>query len=165
MPHGGRHMFWVDTITNTQVASGAKSETSLMTGISSTESRMGMTLMRLILCYSLGRTIMDSGEGIDLVSIGIGIASQEAFAGGVLADPESSAEFPMGGWLYRCRYAVHGFATNAQAVFQIQIDKDLGAKRKLNNGELYITVTNQAGNGIAGFISLIGATRALFLST
>ena len=165
MPHGGRHYFWVDTNHALQVASGGKSETSLMTGISSTESRMGMTLIRLLLCWDLSHLLHDSGEGTQRPAIGIGIASQEAFAAGTLPEPEDDTEFPMGGWLFKCSFRTYGFAADAPAAYSRVIERDLRAKRKLNNGELFLTLTNVPDGGTAGTVTLIGITRALWLST
>ena len=165
MAHGGRHMFWVDSLLSNQVANNTNALVSLMTGISSSESRMGMTLIRLIFCFDFGHLIHDSGEGSQIVDFGIGIASQEAFAAGVVADPEVSTEFPTGGWLFRCRLRTYGFAADQPSVYSRTIERDLRAKRKLNNGELFFSVDNSADQGTGGSIQALGIVRALFLST
>ena len=69
MAHGGRHYFWVDTISDLQVSSGGNNSTSLLGGIPTTESRSGMTLIRLVLCYSIQYLLHDSGEGQQKFSI------------------------------------------------------------------------------------------------
>ena len=167
MPHGGRHMFWVDTLVDEQIAIGGKSQISLMTGISSTESRMGLTLMRLILCLDASPLIVGSSEGAMKNFMGIGVASQEAFAALALADPESATDFPIGGWLFRCAYKLYNYdnAADRAAVRGRVIERDLGAKRKLNNGELYLSVTNQSEQGFDFVTSVIGIVRSLYLST
>ncbi len=165
MPHGGRHMFWIDNLENIPVASGAKAEVSLLGTLPESEGRSGMTLMRLILCWDLSYTIHDSGEGQQLVDVGIGIASIEAFGAGVLSDPEIETEHPQSGWLFRCRVPIFGFAADQPAVYVRTIERDLRARRKLNNGVAFLSVSNMAESGAASAISLRGITRTLWLST
>jgi len=165
MPHGGRHTFWVDTTLDLQVTSGSVTAAGLLTNISSVESRTGMTLIRLILCLDVAHLIHDSGEGIQNVAVGIGIASQEAFAANVFADPNTDTDFPMGGWLFRCRMRTYGFAADQAAVYNRVIERDLRAKRKLNNGNMFLSGANDAESGTASTIVIAGIVRALFLST
>jgi len=165
MPHGGRHFFWVDTLLTQQVASGGAQINSLLTGLTATESRMGLTLMRLILCLDIAALVHDAGEGSQFVDTGIGIVSQEAFTAAVFPDPATAADFPVGGWLFRCRVRTYGFATDQAAVYNRVLERDLGAKRKINNGELYIHTQNTADQASTHTISLSGVVRALFLST
>ena len=165
MPHGGRHLFWVDSFVSLIMSTANGDVESLMTGLSSTESRMGLTLMRSILCLEVGRLIPDSGEGNDIVDIGIGIASQEAFAANVLSDPNVITEFPIGGWIFRCRVRTFGFAADASVAYSRVIERDLRNKRKINNGEMFITGFNTANQGSASTCSVDGIVRNLYLST
>jgi len=165
MAHGGRHAFWVDSLHDIQVASGVNNIVSLIPNIPATESRSGMTLLRTLICWNIQPTIHDSGEGQQTFDVGIGITSQDAFTAGAVADPEVETDHPMGGWLYRCRGTVFAFAADQAAVYSRILQEDLRGKRKLNNGNLFMTLTNTPEQGTATAISLIGITRCLFLST
>ena len=165
MAHGGRHMFWVDSMLDLQIANNAIDIEGLLPGLTTNESRMGMTLMRTILCLDIAPLVHDAGEGTQNVSIGVGIASQEAFVAEVLPDPSSSLDFPVGGWIWRCRYRIYSFAADQPAVFNRHVDLDLRNKRKLNNGELYLTTENAPEQGTTFTIVVAGSIRCLFLST
>ena len=165
MPHGGRHMFWVDSVLDLQVASGGQTISSLMPGLSDDVKRSGMTLMRIILCLDVAHLIPDSGEGIQNVALGVGIASQEAFLGSVLPEPATQFDFPQGGWIFRCRLRTYGFAADVGAVYNRVIERDLRNKRKINNGELYIIAENAAEFGITSVVVVAGIVRCLMLST
>ena len=123
------------------------------------------TLMRLIICYDIGHLVHDSGEGTQFIDVGIGIASEEAVAAGALADPEASTDFPATGWLFRCRVLSQGFAADQPAAYYRTIERDLRAKRRLDNGNLYLSVTNTNDTGTSGSIIVAGITRALFLGS
>jgi len=165
MPHGGRHMFWVDLPQSTQIATGAKSEVDLLVGLTANESRSGITVMRIILMWALAALVHDSGEGSQIVTMGIGIASQEAFAAGALADPETTDDFPTGGWLFRGRARTIAFAADQPAFYERVVERDLRAKRRLNNGVLYQSITNTADQGSTHVVQVAGMTRVLLLST
>jgi len=155
---------WIDTIINQAVAEGATTPLSLMTGVSSLDTRMSqMTLLRTIVGIDIAYTVHDSGEGSQVVSLGLGIASQEAFAASILADPQTATDFPARGWIWRARYRVYGFAADQAAVFNRRIDLDLRAKRKLENGESFINMANNAQEGVASAVSITGVIRQLWL--
>ncbi len=156
--------FWVDTTFNDDVVVGAQLLRSLMTGFSSPQTRADqMTLLRTIIGIDCARTVHDSGEGSERVSIGIGLTSQEAFAAGVVADPETNTDFPVRGWVWRANYRVFGFAADQPTIFTRRIDKDVRAMRKLENGEMYLVCSNAALEGVSGTVRLTGLVRQLWL--
>ncbi len=155
---------WIDTNLNTDVALAGQANLSLMTSVSATQTRFDqMTLLRTIIGLDLGRTVHDSGEGSEVLSIGIGIASQEAFAAGALSDPEVSTDFPTRGWVWRARYRVFGFAADQPAVFTRRIDLDLRSQRKLENGEAFVIMSNVALEGANSTVKVLGLIRQLWL--
>ncbi len=165
MPHGGRHFFWLDTLVSFTTGNASGNAITLMQDIDSTESRMGMTLMRIIVGMDLAHTVHDSGEGSQTVDVGIGLASQEAFAANVLADPNSGTDFPIRGWLWRTRYRTYGFAADQPMAIVRRLDYDLRAKRKIDNGELYFSLFNTSNEGSTGAVDATGIIRCLYLST
>jgi len=166
MPHGGRHFYWVDRLLDEQVASGTVNQTNnLFQTIPISESRVGMTIMRTILCLDVAHLIPDSGEGIQNVAMGIGITGADAFASNVVADPEIDADFPMGGWVFRCRVRTYGFAADSPSVYNRVIERDLRGKRKVNNGEVFWVTSNLPEQGTPSTIVVHGIVRMLILST
>ena len=157
---------WVDTMLDLQVGNGSSNAVSLITDLSFVEIRMSqLTVMRTIIGIDVAHLIHDSGEGSQDVSIGIGVASQDAFsAGGAsLPDPAVQGDFPTRGWVWRARFRVYGFAADQAAVFNRRIDLDIRARRKLDNGESFIKVTNTVDQGTSGTINAIGLIRQLWL--
>ncbi len=159
-----RQSMWIDSLHEFDVASGARSERSLLATFTEFQTRLqGMTLARVILCHDYSYTVHDSGEGSQVVTVGIGLASQEAFAATTLPDPEADADFPQRGWVYRCRHVLHGFAADQPAVDVRSVYRDLRAMRKVDNSELFISVVNTNKSGTTSAINVVGIVRCLFL--
>ena len=155
---------WVDTNIDITVSSGSSGSTSLMTGVSATQTRFDrMTLLRTILGFDIAYAVHDSGEGSQRVSLGIGITSQEAFTAGVFPDPETDTDFPVRGWIWRAKYRIFGFAADQPAIFTRRVDLDLRAMRKLENGEAFMNIANVAEEGTTGVIIVTGLIRQLWL--
>ncbi len=155
---------WVDTVIDNTLAIGAQTVISLMTGVSATQTRFDrMTLLRTIIGLDLARSVHDSGEGSELVGIGIGIASQEAFAAGTVSDPLTATDFPTRGWVWRAHYRIFGFAADQPAVFDRRIDLDLRSQRKLENGEGFIVADVVAMEGANSTERLSGIVRQPWL--
>jgi len=158
---------WIDTLLNMQVATGAQARQSIMTaGITAQDVRLtGMTLLRTIIGLDIAHLVHDSGEGSQIVDLGIGVSSQEAVDAGVIADPATETDFPVRGWIYRGRYRTYGFAADQAAVYNARVDLDIRARRKLDNGEAFIVVDNTADQGSTGSIVVMGLLRHLWLIT
>ena len=157
---------WIDTLLNLQISSGSQGSQTLQSQLSVVEARFaGLTLLRTIIGLNLGHLVHDSGEGSQIIDLGIGITSQEAFAAAILPDPNVSTDFPTRGWIFRGRYRTYGFAADQAAVFQERVDKDIKARRKLENGEAYIVVNNVPDQGTTGTVHVGGLIRQLWLIT
>jgi len=155
---------WIDTDAGLSLASGAVGRLTLMTGVPAASDRFHqMTLLRTIIGIDIAYTVHDSGEGSQIVSVGIGIASQDAFAAGATAGPQTDLDFPTRGWVWRARYRVFGFAADQPAVFVRRVDLDLRSQRKLENGEGYFTGFNAANEGVATAVTISGMIRQLWL--
>ena len=165
MPHGGRHMFWTDTLLNEQVASNSFSSATLLQDIDATESRMGMTLTRTVMCFDVEHLIRDSGEGKQMVSMGIGVSPAVAIIGSNTPQPEVATEFPTRGWVWRCRYVTHGFAADTPTVYVRNVELDIRSQRKLENGDLFLRIQNSNLSGAAASIGIVGIIRTLWMSS
>ena len=154
---------WIDTIMNEDVANGGEALLSLMTGVSVTQTRGDvMTLLRTIVRMDIGAVVHDQGEGDGIVHVGIGVASQEAFAAATVPDPEINTDFPQRGWVWRSNYRFQSFAADQAAVDRREIDLDIRARRKLENGEAYIVIHNISSAGTPS-AKVSGIIRQLWL--
>ncbi len=155
---------WIDSLIDLTLASGATVSDSIMSGVSSTQTRFDqMTLLRTIVGIDIAYAVHDSGEGSQQVTVGIAIGSQEAVAASVLPDPEVETDFPIRGWIWRMRYRIFGFSADQPTVFTRRVDLDLRGKRKLENGEAYITADNDPEEGATAAVLVTGMIRQLWL--
>ena len=154
---------WIDTFLNNDVTIATPDSISLMTGVAAVNTRLAqMTLLRTIIGLDVGRTTHDSGEGSEVIALGIGITSQEAFAAGVLSDPNVNLDFPVRGWIWRAQYRVYGFAADDPAVHHQRIDRDIRSMRKLENGEAYMNFALGAVDGTNSTVRITGLVRMLW---
>ena len=156
--------FWSDTLMNLAVGSGSQNSVSLVTDFSNEEMRLAqLTLLRTIIGIDVGHSVHDSGEGSQIIDLGIGVTSQEAFAAGSLPDPKVGSDHPTRGWIFRARGRVFGFIANDPAVFTWRLDRDIRSRRKLENGECYIVVDNTLSEGSSGAVAVVGLIRQLWM--
>ncbi len=155
--------FWIDTFFNKDVGTAATTIDSLMTNVSATQSRRGWTMVRTIIGIDFAYTVHDSGEGSQVIAMGIGVASQEAFAASAISDPQTSMDHPTSGWVFRTAFRVFGFAADQPTIFVRRIEKDIRAKRKIQNGEMFFTVDNDPLEGVAAAIRMVGYIRQYWL--
>jgi len=158
---------WVDTLLNLTVAVGAQGSIRLgfpTADISIAQRRLErFTLIRTILGFDLAPTVRDSGEGDQVVDMGIGVFSQEAISVGQFADPLAAGDFPARGWAWRARYRVYASAVDDQNVVRVRVEKDLKSRRKIESGGLMLVVDNQDNQGVSTTTTLTGLIRCLFL--
>ena len=155
---------WTDTGFNNIVVVGTQLVSSMMGSLDMTETRLGqLTLLRTILGLDIGASVHDQGEGSQRLAIGLGIASQEAFAAGVLPDPNQDSDFPPRGWIWRAAYRVYGFAADQPAIDRQRVDMDLRSRRKLENGISYLVADNIDVEGSGGSVRIVGRIRQLWL--
>jgi len=156
-----RSTTWVDTNWNLSTASGGEELFTLLPGIVDPDP-LGWTLTRVLLCYSVFASVPTSATGYQAYDVGIGIASNEAFAVGVTGIPNvgTAADHPERGWVYRCRHVV-GDST-VVPLPNIDVFKDIRSQRKLDRGVLYLTSESLALVGTAVTLRFAGLARCLF---
>jgi len=156
---------WIDTHISQTVALSTQTPLTLMTGVTVAQSRIQqMTLLRTIIGLNVGRFAHDSGEGSERASLGIGIASQDAFATvGALPAPQTNLDFPTRGWIWRAAYRIYGFAADQPAVYDQRIDLDIRSMRKLENGVPFINMVVEALEGTSAAAHVVGLIRQLWL--
>ena len=156
---------WIDSHINQTLGSGGGSfAVSLMTGFTASDTRLRrMTLLRTIIGVDVAYTVHDSGEGSQKVSLGIAVATQEAFAAAILPDPNVATDFPRLPWIWRSQYRIWGMPAGAADVFTRRLDLDIRSQRKLDNGEAFMNGVNDNQEGVAGAVDVVGIVRMLWL--
>ena len=159
-----RKTIWVDNIFNDTAASGTTSEFALLSPqIDAWEATKGMTLLRTIVSLDVGPSALGVTVGVQRVSIGIGVAGEEAVTAGgaALPSPSNQADKPPSGWLYRqVRRIDDHTSDDIHAV--IHIEAIVKGARKLMYGETFMCVQNEAVSGSAFTIRTIGLVRQLY---
>ena len=150
---------WIDTLVILFAATGGQGFMSLMTGVAPVNMR-GMTLIRTIVKLGVYSADTAGAWGVQSVDLGIGVASQEAFAAGVFPDPGTPTDKPPRGWVYRTN--VQAGQNGAGAPVVTQLEADIRGARKIENGELYIVADNTAEVGTAFSIIVRGLVRTLY---
>ena len=151
---------WIDTLIDTSVAGGAQSLTSLMTGVVPVNVRR-QTLIRTILMLELFSATIAGAWGTEVLDIGIGITSQEAFAASVVADPNVANDQPSRGWIYRTRRVVAQNGIGGSVIYTLHAD--IRASRKLDDGECFIVMNATDNRGTAFSVVVVGLIRQLWL--
>ena len=150
---------WIDTRVAFQVAQAAQGLQSLMTGVAPVNMR-GMTLIRTIISLGVFSTTTAGAWGVQAVDFGIGVASQEAFAAGVVPDPDVPTDKPPRGWVWRTAKNVAQNGSSTEVVTHLMAD--IRGARKIENGELYIAVDNNNVQGTSFEIDVQGLIRTLY---
>ena len=154
-----RRFNWLDTqFSNVVVASGAQLISTMMEGISVEDSR-GMTVTRIIMDMHYNSATVGGAHGTEVVSVGIAVVSQEAFAAGVVPDPLVAAEEPVRGWLYKAVFMV-GQSVGGGLEIQNR-NFDIRAQRKMEGGELVLIHNTTAAGGTSFSMVLTGSVRTL----
>ncbi len=151
---------WIDTLVVMSASSGAQDFLSLMTGVAPVNVRR-QTLVRTIIDLELFSTTVAGAWGTQRIDLGVGIASQEAFAAGVLADPDVAGDQPSRGWIFRTRRMVSQNGIGGQILHHVHVD--IKAGRKLDDGEAYIIMNSTADLGTAFTTRAVGIVRQLWL--
>ena len=157
---------WIDSLLSEAVSGGGRDLVILgATGLATLELRMArFTLTRTIIGLDIHPTVPDSGEGDQVVDIGIGLGSIEQSLVADFSDPSVETDFPTTGWLWRARYRVYAVAAGDQnRAGHVRVDLDIRGQRKLQNGRMLLTTTNQDNQGVSTAITLTGIIRQLFI--
>ncbi len=156
---------WIDDLMSLSVAAGSQSSQTLgPASLTDIEDRLlRLTLLRTIVRIDVAPTVPDSGEGDQVIDMGIAVVSMEAQAASAFPDPVVESDFPTRPWLYRARYRVYAVAAGDQNREIVRIDKDLRGKRKLENGKLMFIVDNSDNQGVSSPCQITGIIRQLYL--
>ena len=155
---------WADKLFNLSINSGATGNGDLSAEFTANETA-GLTVVRMILCYTVMANPPGGASGVQAVDIGVGIFEAEAFAADVLPDVNSEADYPRGGWLFRCRHAVVDELTATGVVAHQEVNRDVRSQRRLGGPDvsLAVLVENTPLEGTAFTVRMVGVIRTLYL--
>jgi len=157
-----RQTQWQDNIINQGFATGAGVFESLVASFTAPDKR-GMTLIRTLVRLQAFSNTVAGAYGVQRLNIGIGVASQEAFALGLtaLSDPQTESNEPTRGWTYRTQVLVAQNGVSSP-VLSDPVVADVRGMRKLENGELFLTMFNDNVVGTSFTVEVHGLIRCLF---
>ena len=158
-----RNRAWADTVhAFTSIAAGSTLETNLLVDAPVIDT---ITAVCMVVDFTAALAPGAEGDLANFVSVGIGVASVEAFAAGAgsLPSVSESDEYPPRGWLYIASKPVSQASQDGvdrlNGVFQV----DLRSMRKVDKGILYMSVHNVAVLGMEA-IEISGRVRVLCLT-
>jgi len=158
-----RRRAWGDTrFAGAAIGASATVASNLLIGLPGTTTQ---TVTRIIGDITFFGIVTDTEvDALNVVEVGIGVVSNEAFALETLPDPGAVGDYPQQGWLYVATQpviqVVHAnglFRTDARFVF------DIRAQRKVDRGILFMLFENVAITG-AKSLTMVGRVRALCLT-
>ena len=155
-----RAKFWQDLLVAEVISSSGSSNVSLTQQLDEVQTR-GMTVIRTIVDLHVAPAPPGGVTGTQQVSMAIGIVAQEAFAAGVLPDANSGSDRPARGWLWRTHCMVIDMPEGIPEI--VHCGGDFRGKRKLDNGELFINMSNNGFQATAFSVNVIGIVRTLLL--
>ncbi len=154
-----RRVVWADSLFDESISNGGQDLKSLHS-LLLTEN-FDLTVTRIILGLTFSPATLLVVQSQMQLDMGIGIASQEAFAAGTVPDPDVASEVPSSGWLWRHRLIVND-ATSSPGLMPTSVVVDIASQRKLQRGELYLVVNNNGRTGTAFNVNMNGLIRVLF---
>ena len=155
-----RQSYWDNTLVSQSIATGGQAVIDL-SGTPGALSE-GFTLVRTIFdLYILPNSGTPSANGSQMLDIGVGLTSKEAFAASVVPDPNDPTERPVQDYIYRTRCVV--MQDDTQVLAPTMCRGDIRAGRKLAGGTLYMAIDSIVLTGSSFTIRVAGLVRCLIL--
>ena len=151
---------WIDTTVSTFLGSGS-SFTAELLGARGIEDLAGCTSIRTLLRLNFTFSPTTPVDSVQVIDIGMGMASRESVTAVVLPDPDATSEFPGRGWIYKDQLVLVQDAVVMQPA--VVVREDIRSKRKLDEAMMFITFVNTALAGTADSVQIRGLIRLLCL--
>ena len=151
---------WDDQLFTVTQVNGVQAGAILLVEDVADPEKRGCTVVRIIMRVTLLPVVINGVTGRQTVSVGIALASDDAFAAGALPDPQTQADYPVGGWMYRDQVVVPSESTGV--VPHVVLQADLRAQRKLDRSSLFFTYHSQLDEGVSFEVQLTGIIRVLY---
>jgi len=161
-----RRMAWADTRLTTTMGSASGTLTAdLLINAPSVDT---LTVNRILVDLRVFASAVGDVEQMQVIDMGIGVCSTEAFSIGTTALPApfNDDEYPPRGWLYvATKPYLQARPTNEGIWRQDAVFKaDLRAMRKIDKGVLFLFMRNLNFQGTDGAVTVVGRIRALCLT-
>ncbi len=147
----------------TLVSAAAPTIVSLLDGMSNNDKRAS-TITRMLFRLFGFESSLNEGLAMSTVYMGVGIASQEALALGETALPDINvfSDRPRLGWYTRDHMMVPSSSASVIAPIPLGVIRsDVRSMRKLENGELYLTMASSTVLGLGFDVAIRGLVRTL----
>jgi len=161
-----RRTTWIDTHL-AQITAAATRDSDMLAGSEEPGDTVnrGLTVTRIIINpLSMLSTTVAGAWGAQALHIGIGVSSISAFdvaASAGLPDPSVEGEAPDSGWLWKAEVIVAQNGANGYNVVAARQAVDVRSQRKLQQGVLFITMSNLTLFGTAFSVATHGIVRTL----
>ena len=158
---------WADLKINENLASDGSQKFDLLE--KATVNLDTITVVRLVGKLTvIPAVVADSTIGVQLIQIGIGVASTEAFTAGIasLPDPNVDTEAPPRGWIYK-QYETFVNQQDLGTVEAFRFPEfqfDNRAMRKIDRGVLFMVMNSVDLLATATTVKVVGLIRALCLT-
>ena len=153
---------WDDSRVAATVGSGASTTGQLLVENVADPEKRGCTLVRMILDLSLVATPPGAVSGMQRLSIGIGLVSDDAFSASAFPEPSETDDFPVGGWIYRGMRLIRDETLASGIIAQERLYLDLRVQRKLERSSVVFMTKNDAVEGSTFSVAVQGLVRSLY---
>ncbi len=157
-----RRGFWVDTLISQDVGDGTTDTKDLLLTPSQFD-KYGLTVDRTIVRLKLRPNAVFVTIGLQALDLGIGVFEQDSFAANALPDLNFADDQPGRGWLWRDRYMVEDHSTAGAVEVSTNVYMDLRGKRRIDDMELALLMTNNTAQGTAFSVLVEGLIRCHIL--
>ena len=156
-----RRTDWMDTLITQNMSSG----TQLLVRLTEAATTApGHTLTRLLFSMWFSVRTPHGVDGYQSMTMGIGIASEDAFVAPAVPDPDAAGDAPPRGWVMRERVVIQDIvAASRSDPGPLWVQRDLRSQRRLDEGVLYAVFNNNALSGTAFNVEVHGLIRCLAL--
>ncbi len=163
-----RRRAWADTLLATSIATGATTISNLLSGAPTMDT---LTAVRIIGYLEFYGSELNETECDQMVDIGVGVSSAEAFNVGstALPDPTTSGDYPPRGWLYVARrHALQTLPTGGTPTAMYRqnanFDFDVRGDRKVDKGILFMSIVSTQLGVASTTLDFIARIRVLCLT-
>ena len=150
-----RQMAWTTKHFDSNIASAA----SVILDVALDHERE-CTVARVLLDLWYDMQLTQAADTAQVIDVGIGVVTEDAFAALAVPDPNSDTDEPMEGWLYLARTNVR-FEAASNTYRGGHLQADLRASRKLGRNTLMMHERNSVSEGAAVTIIRRGIVRVL----
>jgi len=153
---------WIDTNLTGTITSGGVTNLSLLGGLG-LDDIPGLTVVRTLITLTVHAAAAAIGFGSQLIFVGTGIATGDAFSAAALPDLINVSEEPVRGWVFKTTGVVGVNPTEEEFGFIYRLEGDFRSMRKLDlDTEYFIQIHNAALAGPSAFtVQFGGLVRVL----